>query len=253
MYIKNMIIALAIVSLISLAQAYELNDENWVLERENRYTIGQFEMIEMQLFYNYNITIENKSYLGNFTTNQTFFINKIFEQEVEKSLEFESKRILKEVENKIRLESEKDKNKKIIEKNNKIRESFDYYYDNQTNKSYIKISDFILSDGYVTNTTREPETLNKIENFYNILPTLSYENVKDIILDSEGRLSEGILFNYERDNLGSYKLEAIGHTNRAMLSLIMWKVAKIEDKQNRQLGCWDYNTQLEIIQCMRNI
>lgn len=120
-------------------------------------------------------------------------------------------------------------------------------------ENLTKFTTSTIAEHYVTNTTKEPETLTKIENFYQTLPDMSYQDMKDIVLDGEGKLSDNILFDYEQSEYGSYNLEAIGHSNRAMLVMMMWKIANIEDKQNQQLDCWDLTTQQEIIQCMRNI
>jgi len=111
----------------------------------------------------------------------------------------------------------------------------------------------ILAEHYVTNTTKDPATLTKIENFYDNLNTKTYAEMKDLILTPEGKLSDNVLFDYELSPYGSYNLEAIGHTNRAINVLMLWKIANIEDKQNKQLDCWDLTTQAEIVSCMREI
>ena len=115
------------------------------------------------------------------------------------------------------------------------------------------VGDVALYDHYVTNTTKDPATLTKVENFYNTLSTKTYQDMKDMVLTPEGKLSDNVLFDYERSEYGSYNLEAIGHTSRALQVLSMWKIAQLEDKQDQQLACWDLPTQQEIIQCMRNI
>jgi len=111
----------------------------------------------------------------------------------------------------------------------------------------------ILSTAYITNTTKDPATLTKVENFYNTLNSKTYQQMKDLVLTDEGKLSNNVLFDYELSPFGSYELGAIGHTNRAMNVLMMWKIANIEDKQNQQLDCWDLTTQAEIVTCMREI
>jgi len=113
--------------------------------------------------------------------------------------------------------------------------------------------DTALYEHYVTNTTKDPATLTKVEDFYNTLQTKTYQEMKDLVLTEEGKLSDNVLFNYEKSIIGSYNLEAIGHTNRAMNVLMLWKIAKLEDKQQQQLDCWDLSTQAEIVSCMRNI
>jgi len=110
-----------------------------------------------------------------------------------------------------------------------------------------------LAEHYVTNTTKDPATLTKVENFYANLKTKTYQEMKDMILTPEGKLSDAVLFNYEKSDIGSYNIEGIAHTSRAIQTLMLWKLANIEDKQNQQLDCWDLSTQSLIVQCMRNI
>jgi len=130
--------------------------------------------------------------------------------------------------------------------------------DVQENLTTMKTS--ILANHYITNTTKDPQTLTKVENFYNTLQSKSYQDMKDMILTPEGKLSDNVLFDYEKSNYGSYNLEGIGHTNRALSVLMLWKIAQLEkeneelkDKQQQQLDCWDKTTQNEIVTCMRLI
>ncbi len=120
-------------------------------------------------------------------------------------------------------------------------------------ENYTEFEDSVLAEHYITNTTKDPATLTKIETFYNLLSDKTYQEMKDLVLTDEGKLSGDVLFNYEKSDVGSYNLEAIGHTNRAMSVLMLWKIAKIEDKQNQQLDCWDLTTQSEIVNCMRAV
>lgn len=117
----------------------------------------------------------------------------------------------------------------------------------------VVINNSVLAEHYITNTTKDPATLTKVENFYNSLSSKSYQDMKDLVLTQEGKLSDNVLFNYEKSNIGSYNLEAIGHTNRAMNVLMMWKISQLENKQQQQLNCWDLTTQQQIVSCMRNI
>jgi len=131
-----------------------------------------------------------------------------------------------------------------------------YEYSERNIKHLENITQFensVLAEHYITNTTKEPETLNKLEIFYDALSTKTYSQMKDMILTLDGKLSDNILFDYEKSDYGSYNLEAIGHTNRAMNVLMLWKISKLEDRQQQQLDCWDLSTQSEIVNCMKNI
>jgi len=123
----------------------------------------------------------------------------------------------------------------------------------ETDGIITEFNNSILAEHFITNTTKDPATLLKIENFYNNLKLKTYQEMKDLVLTDEGKLSEDVLFDYEKSKIGSYNLEAIGHTNRAMEVLMLWKISKIEEIQNQQLDCWDLMTQQEIVNCMRNI
>jgi len=99
-------------------------------------------------------------------------------------------------------------------------------------ENYTQFNKGIISEEYITNTTKDPLTLIKVENFYNNLKYKSYQNMKDMILTEEGKLSDTILFDYEKSDYGSYDIAAIAHTSRALETLTLWKVAKLEERQN---------------------
>jgi len=118
--------------------------------------------------------------------------------------------------------------------------------------SRMVINNTLIAEHYVTNTTKDPETLTKIENFYSNLNTKTYKEMKEMVLTPDGKLSENILFNYEKTDYGSYNLEGIGHSNRAMIVFMLWKIAKVEKEQKAQADCWDLPLN-QVQECMREI
>jgi len=111
----------------------------------------------------------------------------------------------------------------------------------------------VLASRYLTNTTRDPATLQKVESFYENLAEMSYTEAKGLVLTPDGKLSDDILFDYEMSDIGSYDVAAMAHTSRAIQVLALWKIAQLEKRQQQQDACWDLGTQQEIVACMRSI
>lgn len=87
-----------------------------------------------------------------------------------------------------------------------------------------------LFENYITNTTKDRDTMTKVLNFRETLRDLSYIQMTYLILDPDGKLSESILMNTEVSDIGSYNLGAIGHFNRAMIVTLMWENIKQEER-----------------------
>ncbi len=141
---------------------------------------------------------------------------------------------------------------------NKNRKDVEEHLEFKENLTIAKNS--FMAENYITNTTKDNQTISKIESFRETLKTKTFQQVKDFVIDSTGKLSDNILMDTEISNIGSYNLGAIAHFNRAMVIFLMKEnlnqqeeIQELKDKEAQRDACWDLNTQAEIIACMRAI
>jgi len=148
---------------------------------------------------------------------------------------------------------------------NQVREKLDnYIYAEEINTQTI------IANNFVTNTTKAEDTIQKIQDFYDVLKSLSWQEVFAMTLNADFSLSNNVLFWWERKCQGyggSYCVEGVAHGNRAMIVFIMKKIGELEERINQleiennqlkkwktqNLNCWKLNTQAKIVQCMREI
>ena len=113
----------------------------------------------------------------------------------------------------------------------------------------------VSATGYITRTPKDIELIEKVSEYYKLLP----EN-KNECLTMEGKIAQECLLGIEKTNVGTYKVDSMTFVNRFISFAIIEKVKElilnqkeIIRKQDEQLDCWDLTSNTEIIQCMRAI
>jgi len=94
----------------------------------------------------------------------------------------------------------------------------------------------ILADRYITNTTQDTQSLIKIRNLLDNLP--SDEN----IITPEGKLSDYALFDFEKTEIGSYDIGGITHYNRAWLILLSKEYRETREENSAFKTCLQSET-----------
>ena len=116
----------------------------------------------------------------------------------------------------------------------------------------VYVNNSLIAKHYVTNTTKDLETMQKINDLYAIISGKSVAEIKDFILNNEGKLSDHVLYSCKSE-YGSYDIACLSHYLASSQVFMMKKISQVEDKQQQQLDCWDLTTQTEIRDCMRSI
>ena len=89
--------------------------------------------------------------------------------------------------------------------------------------NYTQFETGVIAEEYITNTTRDTNSLQKISALLDNIPDDAD------LLTEEGKLSSYSLFDFELTDKGSYLMNAVTHYNRLWLILISGEV-----RENRQ-------------------
>lgn len=103
------------------------------------------------------------------------------------------------------------------------------FVENNTNKTAFRV-DTILAENYVTNTTKDLQTVDRIVNFRNTLSGKTYNEMVNLILDPVGKLSTNVLMQSEISELGSYNVNVMAHYNRASIVMLLWENVKQQEE-----------------------
>jgi len=96
---------------------------------------------------------------------------------------------------------------------------------NLGNNSIALTGDTALYEHYVTNTTKDKQTIDKIQTTRDYIADLSFSELSTLIIDSDtGKLTETVIDFFNLKGLiGSYNLEKIAHYSFAMNIFLMWE------------------------------
>lgn len=92
------------------------------------------------------------------------------------------------------------------------------------NDTPVVQGDTLMFDEYITNTTRDTATMDKIMNTRNTIEDYTLPELVDIVLNDDGRLSDEVVSHFNLGSIiGSYNIEKIVHYSFAMNIFLMWE------------------------------